>query len=293
MKKCKNRLFISLVAVLFIVNCIALASMGRTIKGMGNLISILENKIEIHEIQRRADIADLYRSLTVLAKAYTFNVKSYRILVKKIEDLVKEIDKGLKNKKDIDLAEYTRVKEASVKIMNFTRGCSGSGTHIEYKGKKYILTVAHLSNYDPNDEKSESESLYVRLDDGSLYPMKLEKVDKSKDLALYTVNFGREIATLELGTELPKEGSEVYVVGCPDGMIDVVTDGVIADISKMHYTITNKIYFGNSGGALLYRGKLVGVASQLAIYMNFPSVFVNYGKFIKLERIIEFLEYLK
>jgi hypothetical protein len=76
----------------------------------------------------------------------------------------------------------------------------------------------------------------------------------------------------------------------------MITDGIIAQIDKSNYIVTNKVYFGNSGGALIYDGKIVGVLSQIAAFTQITPwgiVAQNYGIVVKLEHILTFLKDVK
>lgn len=55
-----------------------------------------------------------------------------------------------------------------------------------------------------------------------------------------------------------------YVVGCGASRPPFVTNGNIAHISLVHYTVTAPAIFGNSGGgAFTQKGKLIGIVSAI------------------------------
>ena len=175
-----------------------------------------------------------------------------------------------------------KYKKANLLIYNATANFSGSGTHIKIKNKDYILTASHLIE-NPDD------FIWGILDNGDWHPLELTKINKEKDLILFRV-FGLECHPyLEISDESPKEGSKIIVIGNPDDMKDVITDGIISKVGRKGYLFTNIIYFGNSGGAILYKGKIIGVVSEFRCYFQIP-IFVNYGFGCKLEMIKDFLE---
>ena len=51
---------------------------------------------------------------------------------------------------------------------------------------------------------------------------------------------------------------------------------------------TNKIFYGNSGGAIVYRNRLIGVVTEFRMGLDFPMI-VNYAYAVDLETVKEFL----
>ena len=92
--------------------------------------------------------------------------------------------------------------------------------------------------------------------------------------------------------EFPKEGSEIAVIGNPDGLKDIITNGVISEIREYDYLLTNKVYRGNSGGAIIYKGKIVGVINMILTFFEelTPPIIVNYSMGTNLKSIREFLD---
>lgn len=190
--------------------------------------------------------------------------------------------------KTTDVEDIDDIKEANLLIVNKTKQGHGSGTHIKINGQSYILTCAHSLNGD------ESE-LIGYLDNGDEYPLQLIKVNREKDLALFKIEGIENLSYIEISDEFPKEGSEVLVIGNPDNLMDMVTDGIIAKVDKDGYMFTNKTFFGNSGGGVLYRGKLIGVSSQiigLQLSRRDPLI-ISYGRSPDLEAVQEFLRGIK
>lgn len=286
LKYLKKNIFIILLIITFTFNCMLAYYNYVTLFAMGATLSQLHYKIEIHEIQRQNDIKNIYDSLIKTNGLVIANSESIVSITTKLIETIKNINENFKKVQTIDNPDIDKIKEANVRIVNFTKGYSGSGTYIKYKDKYYILTCAHLVE---NNE----DFIYAETDDNNLYSLTLEKIDKDKDLALYKVNFDKELSYLEISEETPKLGSEVIVIGNPDGLTDIVTNGVISNVEKDKYYINAIIFFGNSGGALIYKGKVVGVISQIATYMDFPYVFVNYSIAVNLDTIQGFLRYLK
>ncbi len=187
----------------------------------------------------------------------------------------------IKELSSIDLVDVENIKIANFLIINATLGRRGSGTHIKLGNNYYVLTASHLIK--------EKSNIMVAIDNNDTrYCLKLVKIDREVDLALFEILGSAHLPTLELSTIEPKVGSLLTVIGNPTGLVDVVTNGVASNINKDGYIITNKIFYGSSGGAVLYRGKIVGVIKKILVKFGIPTV--SYGVSSKLNELNEFLE---
>lgn len=146
---------------------------------------------------------------------------------------------------------------------------NGSGSGVVIKGNK-ILTNAHNVTY----------ATYITVlkeNDGTPVTAKVEAVDHQCDLALLSVedeSFFSDITPMEFG-ETPAVRTQVLAVGYPmggDGLS--VTQGIISRIELMRYSHSATDSFlaaqldaalnpGNSGGPIIYDGKIVGIAFQI------------------------------
>ncbi len=233
----------------------------------------------INEINKRYDY------LLILEDEININKKD----VEKLNGYKKKLENKLNSKKDIDLENIKAIKEANVLIKNLTAGCLGSGTHIKIDGEDYVLTCAHLIK-----GKIEDNLLIIESDFGSQSKAEIVKYNKSKDLMLLKVPPLKNTSYLEISDIAPKEGSAVIVVGNPNGIIDMLTDGIVAKIERTEFFIvTNKVWFGSSGGALIYKNKLVGVLVQIAGLCEvspFGILSQNFGRTVSLKEIKRFLK---
>lgn len=260
------------------------------VKKLGMLISILQNKIEIHELYRQRELKELRG---IINKMTTLVIENDRYQLELVEDINKnleeiqkiqsQIENELKTRKQIDLSNVEDIKKANIIVYNTTMDISGSGSHIVIKGKHYILTCAHLV-------ENKENFVWGVLDEGTWHLLGLVKINKGKDLALFEIFMVEDLPYLEISDESPVEGSEVVVIGNPDDLKDIITEGIIAKVKNKRYILTNKIYFGSSGGAVLYKGKIVGVVNQIVVYSKFSKIFVNYAYSLNLETIKEFLK---
>ncbi len=279
-------------AMFLSINVAVLISITVLVIGVRNMMSLIERQIGIFEIDRREQVYDIYKILNNTLDGVIINAKGLLGLAENVEELKDNLIKANENMKKlkfIDLPNIKNIKEANLIIYNSTVGIGGSGTHIKIKGSSYILSVAHLVSNNIADK----DKIFGIINDGTFYPLTLEKIDKKNDLALFKIKGIEDSPYLEIATEAPKEGSEIVIIGNPDSLEDIVTEGIIAKVTKTGYIFTNLVFFGNSGGAILYKGKIVGVANQLRTYFQFPVVYVNYGYGVNLETLQNFLRYIK
>jgi len=263
------------------------------------LITKLNRNIEIFKFGYGNKLIDIVDFLTLLSETTKNNDKNILQIINNINNNINKVkDKQNQLKRDflltkkLDVENIENILEANLLLRNKTKGYQGSGTHIKINSKSYILTCWHLI-------VKENDKFVAINDIGDEYPMFYIKSNKKIDLALFEIKNVNHLSYLEISKENPKIGSEVLVVGNPSCWNDVVTDGIIAQKEKVEYCLTNLSYFGSSGGAVLYKGKIVGVISKL--YTDFkwkkskniaPS-FVAYTIAVNVETIREFLKGVK
>ncbi len=207
-----------------------------------------------------------------IAELTKMNVKFLLALSKRIREL-----------KPIDLKTYDKIKEANLRITNKNLGGRGSGVRIKIKNKHYVLTCAHLV-------RKKTDRIWATWDNGDEYPLILEKISPYMDLALFRVEKAKPGRYLEISKEFPKVGSELLIIGNPTGGRNIVTDGIIGKmVKRKFYLVTNAIFFGNSGGAALYKGKVVGITSAVQVF-SYRGIRIQYGYVSSLENINRFLE---
>jgi S1-C subfamily serine protease len=263
---------------LLICNLVALGLIGYTASSDSTALIMLQNKLEIFAQYHTETVNKIITEYNKILIA-----SSERII--ELEETIEDLKISIEERKPRDLENVDTIKQANLFIINITQGYSGSGTHVKINDKSYILTCAHLY-------KEEGDKLVAKDDNGFYHFTEVVKINEAMDLMLLKTGTLEEIPYLEISDIFPEEGSEVIVIGNPSGLINMITDGIISQIDKTHYIITNKIYFGNSGGALIYNGKVVGVVSQIAAFSEFVVFGVvtqNYGIVVRLEHVKTFL----
>jgi S1-C subfamily serine protease len=221
------------------------------------------------------------------------------------EYTIKGIDETLKNldKKVTELPAKERIakikleqtlKQVNVMVKNESEGTLGSGVSIKYKGNFYVLTAGHMA-------ESDQAQLYLYENNKQICKLEIVKHDyeggmiettKNDLLLLRPINknmqpkFYTEIADNE-----PITGTQIYIVGNPMGIEDVISDGrvIIYKDNFMYYI--DHTYFGNSGGGVYdYQGKLLGIVSHmynLRPMEGYPDYIINGA--VRLDTILAFM----
>ena len=256
----------------------------------------LAREIRINYTINRHEFNEVYKLLYYIVKNQRNSQAEQEIMkrvqvaivdgVNKLSEISNQTDKLLAKKikeySPLSIADVERIKKANIIIKNHTVGALGSGTIIKIKNKYYILTCAHLV-------KGYKDIIYGVFDDGSDFPIQLIDFNRRKDLALFRLHKATVSAYLEVSDVEPKDGEALVIIGNPSGIEDVITRGNLCRRSKRFYMFSNLIFFGNSGGCVLYNNKIVGVVSALQT-MRGNGLDVHYGWCSGLVNIRRFLE---
>lgn len=270
---------------LLVLNVIVLLIVCYTSNVLTNTVGVaiadFDTKIEVYKSIVTKQVNELKTALLKIAQT-TSDVDKLQFEADKVLFEAIEYVASITHKEKV--ADIDKIKEANLLIVNVTRGCLGAGTHIKIENKDYVLSVAHLVD-------TKDDFIGAIDDHGNKYVLSVVKIDKNTDLALFRIMKAcPDLPYLEVAEVDVEAGTEVILIGNPDGECDIVSEGVIAKVDADHYTITNLCYFGNSGGPLIYQGKVIGVASQLSVKAEHPPVYVNYGLCVKTSVIRNFLK---
>ena len=104
---------------------------------------------------------------------------------------------------------------------------------------------------------------------GKTYPVVgLLNVDEDADLAILSIDIPQERArSLEVSSELPEEGEQIFVIGNPLRLEGSVSDGIVSAVREVPnlgkiIQITAPISHGNSGSPLFnMKGQVIGVVT--------------------------------
>lgn len=263
---------------------IALGILG--ILGIVQYQTNLDLKSKINNVGSQLTISERINDYTIQGIEKDIE-DNYSDLNKKIEQ-VPEVEKVKK------LALEAKLKQINVFVVNETINATGSGVTIKYKDKFYVLSAGHMATT-PEDKLSLSEN------GETICELEIVKQDYSEELT----KDGNDLLLLrpkdpniipriyvEIADIEPETSNELYIVGNPMGVEDVVSDArVIMYQGNFMYMIATSSYFGNSGGGIYTReGKLVGIMSHLIPVQPSPTVpaWMIHGC-VRLSVILEFL----
>jgi len=219
------------------------------------------------------------------------------IILKTIQDLNRKID-NIPNQIKIDKIKLEqKLKQVNVMIINATLGAEGSGVTLKYKNKFYILSAGHMAENDTGELwLKENGQLICKLEIVKYDYTTHEEEDYTQgtDLILLRpidLNIVPRVY-VELADTEPITGTEVYVVGNPMTIEDVISDGRVIVYKNNFMYYLDHTYFGNSGGGVYTKeGKLVGIVSHmynLKPAEGYPDYIINGA--VRLEVIYQFLE---
>jgi len=289
MKKVCRVILYSAFAVLLLTNLMAIRPIYYAMKDISQQIQRLRASTNAFEVDHMRQIDRLWNYLKKNTKndieLTTSFSKFLDIYMRNLDDLKKDygnIKESLDKYQSIDLPENKKLMDANITIHNLTAGYAGSGTIIKIKNRIYVLSCAHILN-------QVGDNIVVAKWKRTIFPLVLIQSDFGKDLSLFTLDVANPPAYLELSDIDPEVGSQIQIVGNPSNYEDIITQGTIAKKDGFGYMVTGLVYYGNSGGALIYKNKVVGVVVSLDILYN-PPVYVNYGYCVGIKTIEKFLK---
>jgi S1-C subfamily serine protease len=108
----------------------------------------------------------------------------------------------------------------------------------------------------------------VKTSDGKVYPVSsVLAQDVDGDLALMAVNVPKgAVRAAAVSQVLPRMGERIIVIGCPLGLEQTVSDGIVSAVRRIDYfgniiQLSAPISAGSSGGPVVdMKGKVIGVA---------------------------------
>jgi len=258
------------------------------------LKSSIDNTAKDIEVKTQDIKQDLNKYKEEVKKETEITVKGITTNINSLNQKIVQLPAIEKAKK---LALELKLRQVNIKIVNKTLEASGSGVTIKYKGKFYILSAGHMAEKD-------TDVLFLSENGQDICELEIVKhayaggalTENSNDLILLRPkdpNIVPRVAYVELeSNNEPDISNELYVVGNPLGIEDVVSDGRCIMYRGNFMYMIGTSYFGNSGGGVFNKeGKLVGIMSHLIPIQPFADVpaYMIHGA-VRLNTIIEFIE---
>ena len=257
-------------------------------------------KIESNKTEILYDVLVKYSHLEeMLEKEKKLSLTRDKMLTKEIFEGDKKLKQHIINLPKLEklkkkLIEFN-LRQAVVIIHNYTEGTQGSGVTIKYRDKFYVLSAGHLVN--------DLNSKLMLAENG--IPICELKIAKQKYTADVNDSTGHDLLLLkpknpnmkpkyyvEIEEIEPIISEEIYIVGNPMGIEDLLSEGRIIGYMDNFMYFYDHVYFGSSGGGVFTQeGNLVGILSFIAQDQSNPLIapFVFYGA-VRLNIIKDFLK---
>ena len=180
---------------------------------------------------------------------------------------------------------HTQGKVVKIGIVGKKSAGVCSGAFISSRG--IVLTCAHCF------EGKGIKKVFVKTEDGAVYPAALLAYDGVRDLALVVPDSIGPFPYLKFGPE-PSKGQQVLSFGSPLGIQSTVTIGWVTNTIRKtrSWIILHSAFIspGNSGGPLVdLKGRLVGVNEAM---LSYGFMQVAHGLYVAID-VITVKEFLR
>jgi S1-C subfamily serine protease len=152
-------------------------------------------------------------------------------------------------------------KDASNSIVYVTargvdgRVAQGSGFFVKLEGKRWILTNRHVVDG--------AEEVSIAPQGKNPTRAQSYKISPDLDLAVIECPADLDAQPLPLAKQQVNPGAEVFVLGFPLGLANVISRGIVGAIEDNYFLFDAPISSGNSGGPVVDRaGEVIGVATM-------------------------------
>jgi S1-C subfamily serine protease len=238
----------------------------------------------------------LYYAMSVMNQTDLALIKRIELYRRDVTERIENIPQTLaQQKRKLE----TNLQQTNVVIYNTTVGALGSGITLKYKGQYYILTAGHMLEEDTDtltfgENGTELGELEVVKREYHDMQGDIKGIENAVDLLLTRPKNRNLIPKVyvELADKEPIVGEEIYIVGNPLGIEDVVSTGRIIQYEYNFMIFKDSTYFGNSGGGVYTSdGKLAGVVSFLDPLQPVKDVppYMIFGA-VRLQTIRDFLQ---
>lgn len=152
-------------------------------------------------------------------------------------------------------------KDASPSIVYITargvdgKGAQGSGFIANIEGKRWVVTNRHVVNG--------AEEVTVAPQGKNPKRASFYKISPDLDLALIECPADLDARPLPLASQPANPGAEVFALGFPLGLANVISRGIIGAVEDNYFLFDAPISSGNSGGPVVNSaGEVIGVATM-------------------------------
>jgi hypothetical protein len=131
----------------------------------------------------------------------------------------------------------------------------GSGFFVKLEGRPWILTNRHVVD--------SAEEVSIAPQGANPKAAESYKISPDLDLAVIECPADLKAKPLSLGTRQVNPGAEVFVLGFPLGLTNVISRGIVGAVEDTYFLFDAPISSGNSGGPVINRtGEVIGIATM-------------------------------
>jgi hypothetical protein len=131
----------------------------------------------------------------------------------------------------------------------------GSGFFVKLEGKRWILTNRHVV--------SGAEEVAIAPQGKNPKRAGAYKISPDLDLAVIECPSDLDAKPLPVAKEQVNPGAEVFVLGYPLGIANVISRGIVGAVEDKYFLFDAPISSGNSGGPVVnHAGEVIGVATM-------------------------------
>jgi len=172
-------------------------------------------------------------------------------------------------------------------------GAWGSGSVISFKGKKHILTVAHICESDhmttmaamTGKEIQYDFSVTIQANDWEAYSAVPLKIDHKNDICIMSVN-NIDAPYLKISNKRPIYGEKIYTIASPGGL---AKNGMVPTFEGRFLGVNDGRAFysvpamgGSSGAPLINRkGEVIGITHSVYAYFHHVTVSTTFEELWK------------
>lgn len=172
---------------------------------------------------------------------------------------------------------------------------TGSAAVYKYEeGKYYLLTNKHVIDSELNDEIKNKEDYRALIIDYSdfAYPLTLEKVSETDDLAIISFESEKKYQVLEFQSDTKiKKNTQAINISNPLARHNAVEYGYYKGIYKDFLSFDMACYQGSSGSAVLNnKFEIIGLACESVSFITTDGDEFSYLLAIPLEKLQEFIK---
>ncbi len=146
--------------------------------------------------------------------------------------------------------------KASVNSVLYVETQNNSGSGVIVKDDGTFVTCFHVIE--------DADYIKVTTQSGKTYKVNgYRYISPKDDIAVLTISTTKKFERIDINSDSPSVGEEIYAIGNPQGIKFVFSNGMINQLSDNKIVFSAPASSGSSGGALINsKGQLIGIISS-------------------------------